>query len=432
MIRAPARLRHVAPALFTAALLPATLAAQVPHWIVRDSAIPAEGADLPLVEPHPAVSPWDARHVVVGAIAVAADRTEGPWRCAAYTTEDGGGAWRRHDFPIDRCIDPWVVFADSTTVLFSATEITRDGTGDRRFRLVLFRSDNGGRTWSDAPEVLGRTHEHAQIVRQSDGTLWLTARITLDDGAGEHALLVAVSGDAGRTFRTVLRHVAGGSNLMVTGITATNDTAIVAYRHSPGDTSSRVEHARSLRITPAGAPGGPVPIGICTNGDEDVFAGYPAFAHDRARAILYHACIRAGLAGVDVFRSTDGGQSWTGPVRADARSPTPHARTAMISVDADGHVAVAWYDRRADPERACQAPWIALSLDGARTFGIPVRVATADSCPAGPANGGVADAWAMGGDYGSLTAAPDGTFRLVWADSRTGPFRLRTSVFGVR
>ncbi len=69
------------------------------------------------------------------------------------------------------------------------------------------------------------------------------------------------------------------------------------------------------------------------------------------------------------------------------------------------------------------------SRDGGATFLPAVRVSTETSCPSAPGNGRVAESWAAGGDYGSLAAAPDGSFHVVWADSRGGHFQLRHAAF---
>ncbi|HLM61307.1 MAG TPA: hypothetical protein VK308_10915 [Pyrinomonadaceae bacterium] len=36
-----------------------------------------------------------------------------------------------------------------------------------------------------------------------------------------------------------------------------------------------------------------------------------------------------------------------------------------------------------------------------------------------------------GGDYMGMIATPDGGFRIMWADSRTGTFQLRTATVKV-
>src|SRR5690606_7441422 len=51
-------------------------------------------------------------------------------------------------------------------------------------------------------------------------------------------------------------------------------------------------------------------------------------------------------------------------------------------VNAQGHVGVAWYDRREDPARRCWKQYFAASLDGGVTFTPNVAVSSAASCPA--------------------------------------------------
>lgn len=104
----------------------------------------------------------------------------------------------------------------------------------------------------------------------------------------------------------------------------------------------------------------------------------------------------------------------------------------MLAVNRDGVVAVAWYDRRLDPEEVCQDVYLSVSEDGGATFRAPLRVTTETSCPDVPGNEGVSGSWPMGGDYSSLAAGPDGSFHLVWADSRDGRFGLRRARFRVR
>ena len=82
----------------------------------------------------------------------------------------------------------------------------------------------------------------------------------------------------------------------------------------------------------------------------------------------------------------------------------------MLAVNASGVVAAAWYGRT-DPDARCQDLYVALSNDGGTSFADPSPISTETSCPQTEGNGRVADSWAMGGDYGSLAAAPDGTFQ---------------------
>ena len=44
----------------------------------------------------------------------------------------------------------------------------------------------------------------------------------------------------------------------------------------------------------------------------------------------------------------------------------------------------------------------------------------------------VGQRWPAGGDYFGLAVSPDGTFHVLWSDSRTGVFQLRTALIEVR
>lgn len=59
-------------------------------------------------------------------------------------------------------------------------------------------------------------------------------------------------------------------------------------------------------------------------------------------------------------------------------------------------------------------------------------VAPVNSCVNTPKNGWSATRWAMGGDYFGFAAAPNGTFRAVWADSRSGVHQLRFATIEAR
>jgi hypothetical protein len=406
----------------------ATIAgAQDVEWIVRDSAVVAADSGAAQIEPHVAVNPMDPLHVVVGAIVAGPDRQLGPWHCSVYTTPDGGRQWSSHAFPIDRCIDPWLVFTDSATVLFAATEITRQGEGDDRFRLALYRSEDGGGTWAEGP-ALGRTHEHAQMLQVGDGgPLMLVSRRTAGPAEDRrHVIWLARSRDAGRSFDTVVEHDPGGVDVMVTGIAVVRAGTVLTYRRR--DVAGGEEEAWSLLVRSDGRGSQPLRIDTCTSGAERDFAGYPVASG--SDDLIVHACVGPNLEGVRVTRSTDGGESWSDAVRADGGGPSPHARTPMLAVSGS-HVVVAWYDRRHDVDRACQDVYLAVSHDRGATFAAPLRVTTGTSCPGNPANATVARSWPMGGDYGALTPTMPGTFRLVWADARAGLFRLRTAVFRV-
>lgn len=425
--------------------------AQPVEWVVRDTPLEAEGPAVPHVEPHVAVDPGDPDHLLAGAIVAGPEGP--PWHCAVLASFDGGRRWHRTDFEeMERCIDPWVLALPGDTALFAAIEIRSDAEGPDRFRLNLHRSADGGRTWTAGPDTLGRRLEHPILVAGGpDGgsPVHLGARLFGSSGDGfEHRGWVARLEGAGPGAGMETTLLPPARDLIVTGVTPLTDgSLVVLYRDFHGRVEGAEEDAAerargwAVRSRDGGRTFGEAILvdgGCASGGIARAFPGYPSGTVVRSGGPsgdrLHHACVRPSLEGVSVSSSADGGRRWSAPVRADrarGASGTPHARTPMLAAGPGGEVAVAWYDRRHDPERACQDVYLAVSTDGGKSFRTPVRVTGETSCPAAGRNGRVARSWPMGGDYGALAAGPDGVFHLVWADSRSGRFALRRAAFRV-
>ena len=96
--------------------------------------------ERPLFEPHLAASPNDPRHLLGAAIL--ADGTEAfssSQSCVSIVTFDAGRSWTPHTFDLQNC-------------------------GDPGHRLFLYRSSDGGRTWTDQPIDFGPGQDHQTIV----------------------------------------------------------------------------------------------------------------------------------------------------------------------------------------------------------------------------------------------------------------------------
>lgn len=452
-------MRSAAVAAFTsllAGLFPnGSALAQSVEIVSRDRPVAVTGPERAFVEPHVAVHPSDADRILIGTIAAEPDG-ERAWHCSVLSSSDGGESWRRHDFEMESCIDPWVLFPGDGSALATMIEIGRDGPAQERFRLWRHRSADGGTVWTDPPVSLGAAHDHEILVpvpgTGGDGSerlVYLGSRraARTADGRPRHALYLALSRDAARSFRPVYHAVLDDLTKNVVGVAAFRDTSVaMVYWEYQRDVDGfrrdgmlRAARVWLMRSEDGGLSFGPPSLATetCASGVKGHFPGYPAVTADTTvgpfGGRVYVACVRPGLQGIGVVRSTDGGRAWSVPVRVDGgpADGTEHARTPMIAVGPQGIVAVAWYDRRDDPDRECQHLYLTASTDGGVTFGPPARISSALSCPANGANGWIARSWPMGGDYGSLAAAPDGTFRVVWADARDGLFELRTAVVRV-
>jgi hypothetical protein len=147
-----------------------------------------------------------------------------------------------------------------------------------------------------------------------------------------------------------------------------------------------------------------------------------ADANDR----LFWLCVTDKFNGVLVQRSEDRGESWSEPLRLNHRE-TADSHTASIAVNRDGIIGVSWYERN---DKSCFDIYFTASLDSGKTFLPEVKVSSATSCPDTPQDKGAS--FDAGGDYSGLAATSDGLFRIVWSDSRTGIYQLRTATVGVK
>jgi hypothetical protein len=130
--------------------------------------------------------------------------------------------------------------------------------------------------------------------------------------------------------------------------------------------------------------------------------------------------------GLDVFlrRSTDGGVTWSAPMRVND-DPTGTVQDQFLPAvavdDADGTVVISWYDTRADPANQKAHVMYTWSKDGGFIFVPNVAVTTA------PSDESVAGADANGyGDYAGI-AVLGGVAQPMWTDSSSGNEEIYTA-----
>jgi hypothetical protein len=116
----------------------------------------------------------------------------------------------------------------------------------------------------------------------------------------------------------------------------------------------------------------------------------------------------------DIFyvRSTDGGATFSAPVRLNDDATETSQWSPAIAVAADGRIAVHWWDRRNDPVNdSLTDVYMTVSADGGATFGKNIRV-TDHNWVFGPSELG-----SYHGDYDGM-AGDAGIFHLSWSDER--------------
>lgn len=97
--------------------------------------------------------------------------------------------------------------------------------------------------------------------------------------------------------------------------------------------------------------------------------------------------VSGGTANAWFVRSRDHGKTWSRPLKLNDNPTSPpgglrdYRIIPVVAVSPAGPVAVAWYDRRDDPNKMCWHYYGAVSLDGGATFSKNFRISTAPSCP---------------------------------------------------
>ena len=393
---------------------------------------------VPHVEPHLAISPMDSNHFVVAAMAFPTPG-EGP-RIHVYTSFDGGTSWNRQSLGDVRGDDPWLAFDSQGTAYLVHLP------GEVR------RSGDGGRTWSPPtplPRGIAGPYDYPKITVDDTGGpfagrvyVWANQADRLPSGAKVWPATLLRSADSARSFSWPEHVLPNNFNNQNGDLVVLADGTLVASFHEIGLRGELLECPRlwTVRSSDGGATFS-VPFLVT----ESYLADSPRIAVDRSgetfdgRVYLVWTGLIPDREQWNSFlaSSDDGGESWSEPVPLGAPRPRaghmPHS--PMIAVDRKGIVGLSWQEPQHDRQEPCFALRFTASLDGGRTFLPSTRVASETSCSDTPANqipieeGGstVARRWEDGGDYHGLMALPDGSFRAVWADSRTGVFQLWTA-----
>jgi hypothetical protein len=421
------------------------------HLLVGPDILVSRDGDFAHVELMIASNPKQPRNSV--GTAITGTGPNGDTATTAYASFDGGYSWNSTQFPEGRASgggDPQVAFTEAGTALH-ATLVDVEKDGHQRSALYVYRSEDGGKSWS-RPIDLGVSYDHEQIVvdRTADshwnriylGALW---------GYPVYRIGVFRSDDDGRTWAGPVESANGGGELGVNVcplLVLSDGTLFVPYidfefkpeRHWGEQTS----HFWSVISTDGGSTfSAPRPI-ITAHYPETKpvnFQGIPMFAAD-TRGRMFHDRIYAAWNVVHDGRprivfawSADRGKTWS-----DSR-PLPEAAHGAqfqpaLAVNDRGVLGVTWYETVPDEpggvcnaNRPCFNEYFTASVDGGVTFLPPVRVSSQPSYRRWHLS--TEDRFGNGGDYMGLTADTTGAFHPFWADSRSGIFQIYTAVVRV-
>lgn len=395
------------------------------------------------VEPWAAVSPTDGAVAAAwqqdrwgvpneggahGLVAWSSSANARSW--APFTTCSGGTAATNGNY--DRASDVWLAYGPEGVLYQVALQFDWFTPDDA---ITVSRSADDGRTWS-TPVVVSRT-KRSSFTKGDDkeaitadpyhpGTLYVVwdrysnQNPIYTDGHGQNAnkgpAFFSKSTDGGRTWSdpTVIygrdNGTLGNQLLVLPNGTLADFFVNFVYSNSGGGTWTQA--LTEIRSTDGGRTWSPPTVvsPMTPNGAVDPLSGEYIrggdylfdVASDPRNGSLYAVWQDSMFEGADQVafsRSTDGGLTWSMPVRvSDSPGATPKDRQAFtpsVDVAADGTVGITYYDFR---NGGLVDYWARTSSDGGGTWSGDTRL-TSSSFPAtvAPDAGGL-----MIGDYEGL------------------------------
>lgn len=424
-----------------------------------------------------AVDPTDPSNVVAASkdYTLGDDSACGPNRVwsGLYVSHDGGDTWNHTLFdgypggPEDPALtgfecntDPVLAFADDGTLYFSGLAYGGEAANDegeaQGSAIWVASSEDAGETWSDA-HVVARSsgamvfHDKQWMAVGPDENVYVTwsAFVFPGDNAPDPAdvvdrgygaacgaafavgatcftdqLLVSRSGDGGETWSeptVVVEDRPKTIKQFSDPSVAPDGTVYVTWVEEEGEDgtvylSSSTDGGRTW------TPGSPIMTRALIPGtlpnSEFRMSTYPVTDVDRShedghRLVTTWADVEDGDADVWYRESTDGGETWTEPVRVN-EDETGHSQfMPWVDVGPNGTVHVAWMDRRHDPDNRLVDVYHAASTDG-ETFANATRLTpTSFDGDEGFHQTGTP----FIGDYIGLAASEDRAY-VVWPDTR--------------
>ena len=478
----PSVSRHASLALLLVLLAAPASASSATRILVGPDVLVSAGEDYPHMEMMLASDPRNANRFVGGSITFS--RADDSPACRTYATSDGGYTWTSATLPEMvqyGGADPQVAYSVSGTALFAGLVDKADAKGQLHSDLLVYRSLDGGATWQH-PIDLGHSYDHEQIAvdRSSGkfhgriyiGALYSPPGWKLDPkhvNLPPYLVGLFRSDDDGRSFQGPVEAARGAHNIgiNVADVLVSRDGTVYApYVEFPVDQQvmekTTIENLWMVKSTDGGLHySKPMKVASYYVGyyrdymkrarqqrfDTPSFPQFTIDDSDGPYSGSIYAIwseMRTGKPRLQITRSSDGGRTWT-PAR-DVPSGEPAWSSQFqgaIAVNARGVVGITWFDTRDASAQDRYREYFTASTDGGRSFTAPKAVSSEPSYPRGPGDirftpfdvdsseavlglrfGSAFQRWPNGGDYMGLAADPNGQFRALWADARSGMFQL--------
>jgi hypothetical protein len=402
-------------------------------------------------EPTLAVDPTNPNNVLVAA----KDWRTGPKQVWYYRSTDGGRTWadgliESGASELPNASDPVLAFdasgvAYASFIGYNQNDLTVGG-------IFVTRSTNGGQSWEKPvfiatnDDVTFHDKEWLTVDRSNNpatrGTVYLSWTLfsSVNPRKERGDIVVSRSTDGGKTFSAPVHvslptQVDNQGSFPATGpsgelyVIYYSDTVSTDGQYSKGlymaaSTDGGKSFAQARRVSGVTRPESPLP------GSKFRIFVLPVLAVDPTGGALYATWndSRNDDSDIMLVRSTDGGRTWTEPLRVndDPQRPRRDQFFPTVTVARDGAVHLLWLDRRDDAANQSYLPYYAVSTDGGATFAQEPLSRT-------PSDSSIGFQGTLLGDYIALDTASDGSkVYAAWVDTRNGDQDIYFAAFGAK
>lgn len=313
--------------------------------------------------------------------------------------------------------------------------------GDPKDRIAIYKSLDQGVTFpgSAASEPnTSITHDKPYIAVDDTGGGFDGNVYVCWTNANRNVLNIKLSRstDGGNTFSNVMLLTSNSSMAVVNQSSmpavGPDGEVYVSWTERPSNASTTAIFIRKstdggLTFSPATlvtslTPSGSTGSGACLRalnggirvGTNPIIAVDKSTGLTRGRVYIAFNAAGSGADASDAYLTTssDGGTTWSAPVRLNDDTTTADQWNPFVAVAPNGSVSTMWHDRRRDAQNALTDVFMAVSTDGGVSFGPNFRITEVSSPQPNDGSG-----CNYNGSYNGM-AADAKYFYLVWMDGR--------------
>ena len=356
-----------------------------------------------------------------------------------YTSQDTGRTWTSHSLQSSHGVwgDPAIAVDIHSNFYFF--HLSNPSSGNWIDRIVCQKTSDNGETWNDG-SYAGLNGTKAQdkqwfAIDPSDNTIYLTwTQFDIYGSASpldSSIILFSKSTDAGESWSPAIRlnktlgDCLDSDNTVEGAVPAVgpNGEVYVAWAGPEGivfdkSTDKGVTWLDDeIHVDPMPTGWDYAIPGIYRANGLPITACDLSNGPNRGTIYINWSDQRNGGDDTDIFlaKSTDGGNTWSGPIRVNDDGPGKQQFFTWMAIDqATGYLYFVFYDRREHDGDSTDV-YMALSKDGGQTF-INRRISESPFLP----NSGV-----FFGDYNNITAY-NGIVRPIWTRLNNGELSVWT------